>query len=156
RFGARVSAFDSTPPSDGATRLGPALAAAAARGGPVAVVTDGSVSDVASIAPDLLRGLRIVVLARPDFYDAFVAAVEGPHRIGASDTLHLKVSYGTAGKREGGRGKSKAVLVISSEGRRLASREVSLPDSGIVSADLTLPASLFPLPGWRVLDVRLQ
>ena len=41
RFGARVTAFDSTAPREGASRLAPALAAAAARGGPVAVVTDG-------------------------------------------------------------------------------------------------------------------
>jgi hypothetical protein len=156
RFGARVAAFDSAPPSDGASLLGPAIAAAAARGGPVAVVTDGSVSDVASIAPDLLRRLRIVVLPRPDFHDAFVAAVRGPHRIAATDTLRLTVTYGVLGTGDEGRGKGKASLVVTSEGRRLASRDVSLPDSGIVSTDLTLPASRFPHPGWWALDVRLE
>ena len=55
RFGDQVAAFDSGAPSDGASRLGPAIAAAAARGGPVTVVTDGGVSDIAAVAPDLLR-----------------------------------------------------------------------------------------------------
>jgi len=156
RFGAQVAAFDSGPPSDGASRLGPAIAAAAARGGPVTVVTDGAVSDVTALAPDLLRSLHIVVLSRPEFRDAFVAAVEGAHRIAATDTLRLKVSYGVVGKREEGRGKSRAALAISAEGRRLVSRDVSLPDSGIVSTEITLPSSLFPHPGTWVLDVRLQ
>jgi hypothetical protein len=156
RFGARVTAFDSTPPSDGASRIGPALAAAAARGGPVVVITDGNVSDVAAVAPDLLRRPRIVGLPHADFRDAFIDAVEGRRRIGAGDTLDLKVSYGTAGKREEGGGKSRATLEVTSQGRRLVSHEVPLPDSGIVSTDLTLPSSLFPLPGTWVLDVRLQ
>ena len=156
RFGARIAPFDSAPPSDGASQLGPAMAAAAARGGPVALVSDGNLDDVAAIAPDLLRRLRIVGLARPDFRDAFIVAVEGPQRIGASDTLHLKVSYGTSGKREEGRGKSKAVLTVSAEDKRLVSRDVSLPDSGIVSTEITLPSSLFPRPGWWALDVRLE
>jgi len=156
RFGARIAPFDSTPPLDGTSLLAPAIAAAAARGEPVAVVTDGNVSDAGTIAPDLLRQLRIVTVARPEFRDAFVATVEGAHRIGANDTLRLKVNYGALGKREEGRGKGKAMLVISSEGRRLASRDVSLPDSGILSADIPLPPSLFPRPGWWILDVRLQ
>ncbi|PYO76493.1 MAG: hypothetical protein DMD67_08375, partial [Gemmatimonadetes bacterium] len=40
RFGERVTGFDTLPPSEGASRLGPAVAAAAARGGPIAIVTD--------------------------------------------------------------------------------------------------------------------
>ena len=100
RFGTLVTAYDSAPPSDGASRLAPALAAAAARGGPIVLVSDGNVSDVATVAPDLLQQLRIVMLPRPEFRDAFVASVEGANKIGMNDTLHLKVSYGTAGKRE--------------------------------------------------------
>ena len=162
RFGAAVAAFDSTSPSDGASVLGPGLAAEAAHGGPVVVVTDGSVSDVGTIAPDLLRRLRIVALERPDFYDAFIATVEGAHRIAATDTLRLTVTYGvvgtgeTEGTGDRGRGTGKAVLVVTSEGRRLASREVLLPDSGIVSTEITLPPSPVPRPGFLVLDLRLE
>src|SRR2546430_5744714 len=43
RFGDRVAAFDSTLPADGASRLAPALEAAAARGGPLVIVSDGEI-----------------------------------------------------------------------------------------------------------------
>ena len=49
-----------------------------------------------------------------------------------------------------------ASLMVTSEGRRLTSRRVTLPDSGVVSTDLTLLASRIPHPGWTALDVRLE
>ena len=156
RFGARVTAFDTLAPRDGATRLAPALAAAAARGGPVAIVTDGAISDRTDAPADLLRFARIVVLPRTPFFDAFVSDVTGPSRIAAGDTIRLRVSYGTAGKRETGNGKGTAVLGASVAGRRIVSRVVNLPDSGIVSTDLTFPVSRFPFPGWVAVDVRLE
>ncbi len=166
RFGERVAGFDTAPPTDGASRLAPALGAAAARGGPVTVVSDGAVSDRADIPPDLARGARIVVLPRAPFFDAFVAGVDGPRRVAAGDTIRLKVSYGTAGKtageRAGKRDGRRAKLVVSLSGRRLASRDVTLPDSGIVTSEVTLAPSSFSgsspasLPsGWSVLEVRL-
>jgi hypothetical protein len=156
RFGERVAGFDTLPPTDGASRLAPALDAAAARGGPVTVVTDGAITDLADIPPDLVRRARIVVLPRAPFVDAFVASVEGPRRVSAGDTIRLRVSYGTAGKRERGNGKGTAVLEASVTGRRIASRVVALPDSGIVSTDLTFPASRFPLPGWVAVEIGLE
>ena len=156
RFGARVAGFDTLPPSDGASRLAPALDAAAARGGPVTVVTDGAIADLADIPADLVRRARMVVLPRAPFFDAFVASVDGPRRVAAGDTIRLKVTYGTAGKRETGKGKGTAVLAPSVTGRRIASRVVDLPDSGIVSTDLTFPASRFPFPGWVALEVGLE
>jgi len=156
RFGARVAGFDTLPPSDGASRLAPALDAAAARGGPVTVVTDGAIADLADIPADLVRRARMVVLPRAPFFDAFVASVDGPRRVAAGDTIRLKVTYGTAGKRETGKGKGTAVLAASVTGRRIGSRVVDLPDSGIVSTDLTFPASRFPFPGWVPLEVGLE
>ena len=156
RFGERVAGFDTLPPTDGASRLAPALEAAAARGGAVTVVSDGAIPDLADVPPDLARRARIVVLPRAPFYDAFVASVDGPRRVAAGDTVRLKVSYGTAGKRDAGSGMRKATLAVRSEGQRLVSREVSLPDSGIVSTELTFPASRIPHPGWTALDVRLE
>src|SRR5438093_191019 len=41
-------------------------------------------------------------------------------------------------------------------GRRIASREVALPDSGTVSTDVTFPVSRIPSPGWSALVVRLE
>src|SRR5256885_2087162 len=173
RFGARVTAFDSTAPLDGASRLAPALAAAAARGGPVAIVTDGVISDPADVPADLLRLAPVVVLPRTPVFDAFVADVTGPSRIAAGDTLRLRVSYGTAGTRAGdtagkkpGKGEERtATLAVNVSGRRVVSRPIVLPDSGIVSTDLTLPpspavhgpfAGSSPPGGWQRLEVRLE
>jgi hypothetical protein len=152
RFGARVAAFDTLAPGDGDSRLAPALAAAAARGEPVAVVTDGAITDVGDIAPDLLRRARIVVLPRAPFFDGFVAAVDGPRRVAAADTVRLRVSYGTAGGRPPAR---RAALVVSGAGRRLAVQRVTLPDSGTATAELRFPAARLP-PGWSALTVRLD
>src|SRR5205814_1032834 len=80
RFGERVAGFDTLPPTDGASRLAPALDAAAARGGPVTVVSDGAIPDLADIPPDLARRARIVPLPRAPFFDAFLASVDGPRR----------------------------------------------------------------------------
>ena len=159
RFGSRVRAYDSLPPADGATRLAPALAAAAGRGGPVSVVTDGAIDDLADVPTDLLSRARVVVLPRASFRDAFIASVAGPARVAAGDTIRLKISYGTAGDKAGEGGRGKGTLVVSLGNRRLMSRVVSLPDSGIVSTEITLPTSPFTglsRAGWQALEVRLE
>ena len=159
RFGSQVRAYDSVPPGDGVTRLAPALAAAAGREGPVAVVTDGAISDVADLPSDLLARAHVIVLPRPAFFDAFISDIVGPRRVGAGDTVRLRVSYGTVGKRETRNGKGGATLAVELAGRRIASRAVVLPDSGTVSTEVTLPPSPFPgsLPaGWQALEVRLE
>ena len=152
RFGGGVAAFDSAPPADGASDLAPALAAAAGRGGPVVIVTDGAIGDVANVPADLLARARVIALPRPPFADAFLADVAGPHRVQPGDTVHLQVTVGTAGERwTGARNATVAVLVGT---RRVASRAVVLPDSGTVTADLALPVDRLPV-GWSALDVRL-
>jgi len=159
RFGSRVRAYDSLPPADGATRLAPALAAAAGRGGPVSVVTDGAIDDLADVPTDLLSRARVVVLPRASFRDAFIASVAGPARVAAGDTIRLKIGYGTAGDKAGEGGRGKGTLVVSLGNRRLMSRVVSLPDSGIVSTEITLPTSPFTglsRAGWQALEVRLE
>ena len=159
RFGSQVRAYDSLPPGDGATRLAPALAAAAGREGPVAVVTDGAISDVADLPSDLLARAHVIVLPRPAFFDAFISDIVGPRRVGAGDTVRLKVSYGTTGKTAGEGRRGKGTLLVSLGNRRLMSRVVSLPDSGILSTEITLPPSPFPgslRAGWQALEVRLE
>ena len=135
RFGRTVAGFDSAPPGDGATRLAPALEAAAGRAGEVVVVTDGAVEDAASIPPDLLRRPRVVLLPRASFFDAYVASVEGTRHVTRSDTVRLRVSYGTAGKREGGRGKggrrfSTSWCAAGGRGRCATIRRCGSPPSG--------------------------
>ena len=156
RFGDRVAAFDSGGPAEGTSHLAPALEAAAARGSEVIVVTDGAVDDLASIPPDLVRLPRVVVLARAPFFDAFVSGLDGQRRVTSTDSVRLRVSYGTAGMRDARGGMRKATLTVTSEGRRLLSRSVVLPDSGILSTDLTFPASRISHPGWSVLEVRVD
>src|SRR2546428_2396082 len=99
RFGRAVRAFDTLPPMDGASRLGPALAAAAARGGPVIVVSDGAIADLPDVPPDLVRQARLLVAPRAALVGAVVASGEGPRRVAAGATIPLRVGYGTAGER---------------------------------------------------------
>lgn len=155
RFGTGVTAFDTAPPADGATRLGPALEAAAGRAGEVVIVTDGAVDDVAGIPGDLLRRPRVILQPRAPLFDAYVERVEGTRHVTRSDTLRLKVSYGTGGKRETGNAQ-RGVLTVRLGDRELVSQRVSLPDSGTISTELTFPVSRIPSPGWSVLDVRID
>ena len=156
RFGDAVSAFDTTPPAAGRSRLEPALAAAAGRSGPIIVVTDGAIGDAADLPSDLRRRSRILVLPRAPFLDAFVVSVDGPRRVAVGDTVRLRVAYGTAGKREGERGKGEGAIVVRLGNRRLASRSVPLPDSGVLVTEIAVPTSLFPLPGLQPLEVALE
>ena len=155
RFGAAVAAFDTAGPRDGASHLRPALEAAAGRAGEVVILTDGNIDDVAEIPSDLMRRPRVIVQPRRQFYDAYVAGVDGPRHVIRSDTIRLRVSYGTAGTRNGGRGTRSASLEVSSEGRPLTSQTVVLPDSGVLTTDVTLPASRIRSTGWSVLEVSL-
>ena len=161
RFGAGVAAFDTLPPGDGASRLAPALTAAAARSGPVTVITDGEIVDLAALPPDLRARPRVVTLPRPDFADAYVAAVAGRRRLAATDTLRLAVSVGTVGSREPGALKDSLTLAGSRSlavrlgDRRLATRAVTLPDSGTIVVELDVPAARLPA-GAAALTVALE
>lgn len=154
RFGDDVTAFDTNPPAAGASRLAPALAAAGARAGPVVVVTDGVIADTLDLPADLRRRPRIVVLPRAPFFDAYVAAVDAPRHVSATDTIRLRVAYGAAGARQAIAARA-ATLSVSSGGRRLSARDVALPDSGALTTELTFPAARLPT-GWSALDVRLE
>lgn len=155
RFGGAVAAFDTSPPAEGVTHLAPALAAAAARGGPVVVVTDGAVADAADLPADLRRRPRILILPRARAFDAYVASIDGPRRVAPGDTVRLRVAYGTAGERDGGRG-MRGALAVEVDHRRLVSKAVTLPDSGVAVTELTFPSSLLPRPGFQALEVRLD
>jgi len=155
RFGEKVTSFDSGPPADGATLLGPALEAAAARGGVVTVVTDGAVADADVLPPDLRRRPHVVALPRAPFHDAFVATVDGSRRIPAGDTLRLTVSYGAAGPREARATAPSARLEVRLGARAVATRNVTLPDSGVLSTDIEVPSARLPA-GWVALEVALS
>ncbi len=154
RFGNEVEAFDSSAPHDGQSLLAPALSAAAARGGPVTVITDGAIADSGDLPPDLRRRPRIIVLPRAAFYDAYVAAVEGPRRVAVGDTVRLRVAYGVAGPPSPGAAR-RVALVVSVAGRRITATPVTLPDSGSLATEVVLPPSGLAA-GFQALEVRLQ
>lgn len=153
RFGTTLQPFDSLPPTEGATTLAPGLVAAASRGGPVVVVTDGAIDDRDAIAPDLLGAPRVVLLPRRMFRDYFVRAVAGPHWVGAADTLRLEVTCGTAGPR--GPAPRSATLVARLGERALLNQRIVLPDSGSIAVPIALPAAGLPA-GWSALEIRLE
>lgn len=156
RFGSDVNAFDSTPPHDGQTLLAPALAAAAARGGPVVVITDGAIADSADLPPDLRRRPRVVVLPRAPFFDAYVSSIDGPRRIALGDTLRLRVAYGVAGPPPPGTARrAGTALVVSVAGRRLTATPVTLPGSGSLATEVVIPPAQLAT-GFQALDIRLD
>ena len=155
RFGETVAPFDTAVPHEGASSLAPALTAAAARGGPIVIVTDGAIDDRDALPSDLITRARVVVVGHGRPPDAFVASVEGPNQVAPGDTVRLRVTYGRSGKRESGIGNREATLNVRLSDRILTSRKVVLPDSGTVNVDLTFPVSRFPT-GWSALSVGVQ
>ncbi len=154
RFGSDVDAFDSTLPHDGQSLLAPGLAAAAARGGPVIVISDGAIADSADLPPDLRRRPRVIVLPRAPFFDAYIASVDGPRRVAVGDTVRLRVAYGVAGPWPSGAPR-RASIVVTAAGRRLTSAAVALPDSGSLATEVVIAPSLLTT-GFQALDVRLE
>lgn len=155
RFGRIVSQFDTTAPAQGATRLAPALAAAAARAGPIVVITDGEIDDATALAPDLARRPRVVLVPRKAPRDFFVSRLGGPRRVSGNDTLRLTVAYGTAGASAPRGGAEDARLVVRSGGAVLLTRPVVPPDSGTLTTELTLAAARLA-SGPQALEVRIE
>src|SRR5262249_18839508 len=75
RFGSEVAPFDTASPVDGATRLSDALRAAAARTGPIIVVTDGAIDDAEVLPLALLHGVKIVMVPRDSIADVAMVDV---------------------------------------------------------------------------------
>ncbi len=78
-------------PAGGRSTVGAAVAAAAASGRPVWLVTDGEVEDGASLPPELLQQLGIKVIPRSSQPDLAITRVAGPDRVAIGDTLRLEV-----------------------------------------------------------------
>ncbi len=115
-FGDTRPASDSTP-NRGRSELAPALAAVAASGRRVVVVTDGELDDASDIPADLLRTSGVAVLARPVSRDFAVTQVGAPGRITAGDTLRV-----TAEVRLSGEGPPDSAVVELTLGSRVLAR----------------------------------
>lgn len=133
-----------------ASRLGPALAAAASSGRPVIVVTDGELADAADLPADLLATAAVRVVERVPAPDLALVRVEGPRRLASGDSLQLRVEvrgFGMAGRRS-------VQVEVRGAGRALIRREVALDLQG--SGQATLDGVLTGLPpGDHLLDIVL-
>jgi hypothetical protein len=123
---------DDARPAAASSRLLPALRAAAAAGGPVAVVTDGEVDDVGAIPTDLLASARVVLLPRPAAADAGVAAIAVPADLRAGDTATAAVDLAVAGASAG----DTTVLELLEQGRVTARLRVPLGAGGSLRREL--------------------
>lgn len=150
RFGVAPAAFDTAPPTEGASRVEQALAAAQG-GGPVYVVTDGELDDWAAVPPTLRLGVTLVVLPRDTLADAALQDVTVPGNVRVGDSIPLALTIATWGPLAADSGRVEVV----SEGRRLAARTIALPPApGTARRTLRVPAGALRA-GEHVLNVRL-
>ena len=151
RFGAGVAPFDTLSPSAATTRLKQGLYTSRASGGPIHIVTDGEIEDIASITPEALRAVAFVVVPRDTVPDAALLDVYVRDRVQQADSLDVVVTIGTWGS---GLAES-ANIELAANGRVLIVRPVELPPSpGVGRRRVRLPPRLLP-PGVHVVHFRL-
>ena len=151
RFGDRVTAFDTTAPEDGRSLVVPALRAAAGRGGPVYIVSDGELADFAAGPAALRASAAVVLVGRDTVPNAAVLDVAIDARVRRDDSVRVTLEIGTWGALPD----TTATLVVASGGRELIRRAVSMPPAPAVARrTVVVPPRLLPL-GTHVLEVRL-
>ena len=138
-FGDARPTTDSIP-GRGRSELAPALAAAAATGRRILVVTDGELTDAGDIPADLLRGSGMVVLPRPTIRDFAVSHLSGPARITAGDSLMVTADV----RLDGGGAPDSAVVELSLAGKVLGRRVVRLAPGASVPATFTVGSRGIP------------
>lgn len=136
-----------TVPDGGASRLAPALAAAAAAGRAVVVVTDGEVEDAAVIAGHGAATIRL--FPRATAVAAAISRVEAPGRATHRDTVVVRASV-----RVTGVGARTVPVVLSVDGREAGRATVTLAGDGEFLTELPLVLARVPA-GDRVLEVSL-
>jgi hypothetical protein len=151
RFGSEPGAYVGGEPDAGRSLAVPALRAAAARGGPVYLVTDGELEDGGTVPEALLAGVTPIVLPRETVPDAAIRDLGLPRSISADDSLEIRVEIVTRGALPD----SAAVLEVAVGDRVLVRRAVPLPPPpGAGQRTVALPPGALA-PGTHVLDVRL-
>jgi hypothetical protein len=142
-------------PAAPSSRLLPALREALSRGGPIVVVTDGEVDDVAALPADAMRAARVMVLPRPAAADAGIAGMDLPGILVAGDTAVAQVAVASAGGtsadsatvelREEGRTAGRTRVPLGGGATRASVRFVPAP----ASADRSIRRFEARLTGWR-------
>ncbi|MGH7590389.1 MAG: hypothetical protein ACREL2_03035, partial [Gemmatimonadales bacterium] len=123
-------------PDRGASRLGPALAAAVVEGRAIVVVTDGEVDDAAALPSDLLASADTRVFPRRLVPDIGILALTTPERASLDDTLDVDITAG----RWGG-APDTARLTLSSD-RPLLVRTIHFQGSDRQEIRFRVPARL--------------
>lgn len=136
-----------TVPDRGASRLGPALAAAAG-GRPVVVVTDGEIDDLPELPADLLGAVGVRLFPRAAVPDLAVTRVSGPARATAGDTVRIAVDLAALG---GYVADSVAVRVADGAGRPVV-RATARLQGGTGRVELSVPTAALG-PGEHLLQV---
>lgn len=153
-FGGEPRALDeSAGPTAATSRLAPALREAAARGGPMAVVTDGAIDDLAALPSDLLRRVRVVLVPRPELRDAGVAALDLPPALRAGDTAVAVVDVVAAGTHP----PDTVTVELLERGRRVLRLRLAPGTGGVYRRELRfVPASVEGESEERRYEVRLS
>jgi len=127
-----------------------ALAAAAAVGRRVVLVTDGELDDLAAVPADLLASAEVVVLPRAERRDFAITGVAAPGRVTAGDSLVVTAELGLMGP--GAADSATVNLVLGT--RILAQRRVQLAPGASVAVRLVAPTRGLPA-GAQFLSVRV-
>ncbi|HSE26808.1 MAG TPA: hypothetical protein VLA95_01165 [Gemmatimonadales bacterium] len=149
-----ASPWVDTAPSRGASRLGPALRAAAASDRPLVVVTDGEVEDAGDLDPAMLRRAAIVLLPREPVADAALAAVEAPERAAIGDTLTFAAEVTVHAGPGGALPADTVTLELTAAGRTLVRRPLGTLPAGGRRVSLRLPAAALG-PGLHAVRVAI-
>ncbi|MFI5280503.1 MAG: vWA domain-containing protein [Gemmatimonadales bacterium] len=146
-FGGEPRVFQPAMRPDGPeSRLAPSLREAAARGGPLVIVTDGLIDDPEALPADVLRRARIVVLPRAVRPDAGVAVLDIPVALRAGDTASAGVDLAVQGAAPG----DSATLELFEAGRLVARTRLALQSGGSIRRSLTF----VPAPTRAASEVR--
>ncbi|MEK6611549.1 MAG: hypothetical protein AABZ29_02045 [Gemmatimonadota bacterium] len=120
-------------PTDGASRVGPAVDRASALGRALTVITDGQLED-AELLDQLPAGSRVEVLPSPAAVDVAVRSLELPQAVAPGDTVEVRALFVSAGAAVS----AATALVRLADGTTLAT------------------APLGPLPPWSEREWRVR
>ncbi len=152
RVGDGVAPFDSSPPTAGISTARAGLQAAAGRGGPVYLLTDGELSDFDALPPALRENVTVVVFPRDTVPNAALLDAALPERVRVEDSITVTLEVGTWGALT----TDSAWVEITDEGRVIARESVRLPPPpGVGRRTLRIPQGALDA-GKHVLSIALN
>ena len=149
-FGSSVRELEQQEPSDGVSRLDPALRVAQGLGRPVTVVTDGELTD-AELVTAGVDGVAIVLVPRDTAASAALLDVDLQPLVRRGDSMTVIVTIGVFGELSS----DSATLEVTTDARRLLAQRLALPRSPArVRRSVTLSSTGLRL-GPNVVEFRL-